>query len=518
MIARAKISRKTIISQSLLIISFLLCYWHTIAGLIPIWDGDGDYSYAPIIPLIIAYLIWERRKDIISKPIGTSWTGAPFFILFLVISIYGILGSSPSAVRPAMPLIILSITLFCFGREVFKVLAFPLSLFIFMIPLSTTFQATVGVFLKSVSTKLGEQLLRICSVPVFVEGNVIDLGVTKLQVVDACSGFRFVLPLLAMGVMFSYFFEKVRWKQILLTVITIPIAIVANGMRIGITGILTQHYGAEAAEGFFHGFSGWVFFMFAFASLFIIHYLLKKLFKDPEKNIQNREKVENGSSVNSSNNITAVIICVSFLILTGLLSLNSKNLPHIDIKDGITSFPLSFNVWKGKAEELDPEIIKLSGAENSFNATYEDTSNHIVSLYIGYRGSPFVESENFFHSPSVCLPSSGWKTLASQKHAVNNVQKFGKIIVQAMLVDKLGQKQLVYFWFQTKRRISNNININRYHLALHAIQRDNTYDLFIRPIMPVMPDEKLEDAEKRMDQFVRDMMGTLIPFLKERAV
>jgi len=134
---------------------------------------------------------------------------------------------------------------------------------------------------------------------------------------------------------------------------------------------------------------------------------------------------------------------------------------------------------------------------------------------MGYRSSPFVESENFFHSPNVCLPSSGWKTLTATDHRIEGVPHFGSIKVSKMLIEKAGQKELVYYWFQTKERTSDNVNINRFHLTLHAIKRDNTHDLFIRPITAIYPGEGVDDAENRMDNFVRDMMGALLRFLKE---
>jgi hypothetical protein len=87
-----------------------------------------------------------------------------------------------------------------------------------------------------------------------------------------------------------------------------------------------------------------------------------------------------------------------------------------------------------------------------------------------------------------------------------------------MVSQKMGQKHLVYYWFQTKDRTSFDVNINRFHLAWHAMQRDNTHDLFIRPITHIQPTETIEDAEVRMDQFVRDMMVTLLKFLEENQV
>ena len=103
-----------------------------------------------------------------------------------------------------------------------------------------------------------------------VSGNVIDIGVTQLQVVDACSGLRYLFPLIALGMVYVYFFERVLWKRVFCVAATIPIAVLTNGLRIGVTGIMTKFLGAKAAEGFFHGFSGWLLFLASFACLFIV--------------------------------------------------------------------------------------------------------------------------------------------------------------------------------------------------------------------------------------------------------
>jgi exosortase D (VPLPA-CTERM-specific) len=414
---------------------------------------------------------------------------------------------------------ILSLTLFCFGKDMFKVLVLPLSLLIFMIPLPTMFGTLIGVRLKLISTLLGEIILRAFGVSVFVEGNVIDLGVTKLQVVDACSGLRYILPLLTLGVLFSYFLEKVRWKQVVLVVSTIPIAVITNGIRIGITGLLAHYYSLEAAEGFFHGFSGWLIFMVAFAFLFALYWLLRVLFKKaPPENPSAFSKEGKQGGVRSRNTIIPIVISSAFLILLALLSHTTAALPTLNIRDGLSNFPLKIRDWEARAETIDRQIISLSGAQDAFSATYGNSTGNIVTLYIGYRGSPFNESENFFHSPNVCLPSGGWKTLAITKHTVTDVPRFGDVTVRKMVSQKMGQKHLVYYWFQTKDRTSFDVNINRFHLAWHAMQRDNTHDLFIRPITHIQPTETIEDAEVRMDQFVRDMMVTLLKFLEENQV
>jgi exosortase D (VPLPA-CTERM-specific) len=395
-----------------------------------------------------------------------------------------------------------------------------------MIPLPTLFGTLVGNRLRLASTHLGEIILRLAGVSVFVEGNVIDLGVTQLQVVDACSGLRYVLPLLALGVLFAYFLEKIRWKQVALVLSTIPIAVLTNGIRIGVTGILAERYGPEVADGFFHGFSGWLVFMLAFAILFSFQLILKSFFRTRKsKGSTDTESKDprggrRGPSEARKGHVSPlpILLCSACLLLAGVLSFATAALPPLRIKGSLASFPMIMGDWKGQVQPVDPEIVTASGAQDALSAVYRDGSGKTITLYIGYRESPFNESENFFHSPHVCLPSAGWKTQAIGTHQIGDVPRFGTMTVRKMLSEKMGRRDLVYYWFQTKSRTSFDVNINRFHLAWHAIMRDNTHDLFIRPSTSIPPGEDLEIAEARLDQFVREMMGTLLRFVAENQI
>jgi exosortase D (VPLPA-CTERM-specific) len=516
---QALLNTKGLAGVALLGLAFWICYHGTLTGLWRVWQTDGDYSYAPVLPLISGWLIWSRRRQIAEAPVSTCWTGGVAVAFLLVVSVYGILGSSPSAVRPAVPLALLAITLFCFGTAVFRPLFFPFFLLIFMIPLPTVVETRIGVPLKIVSTRLGEGLLKSADVSVFVEGNVIDLGVTQLQVVDACSGLRYILPLLALGVIFAYFFEKNRLKQFLIVASTIPIAIFANGFRIGVTGYLAQNYGPEAADGFFHGFSGWLIFVFALA-LMMGFYSLLRMVKwpsgRPDKLLGYFTKAFNRPV--EGNNAAAVIVTVLGLLSVGLLNYATASFEPFRLKSGFSPFPLTIGPWQGRTESIDTEVIELSGAEEALNATFSSNRGEIISLYIGYRGSPFNESENFFHSPNVCLPSAGWKTLSISNHSIEAVPGFGQMVVRKMVIEKMGLRQLVYYWFQTKNRVSSDVHVNRFHLTMHAIGRNNTYDLFIRPITPLKPSESLETAQARLDEFTRQMMEALFEFLSQHQI
>ena len=505
---------------------FLCAYWIPLRATLRVWLTNGDYSYGFLIPVISSYIFWDMRDRFNGITFRNKWLVLPFLLFLVLVSVYAILGSSGNLSRPLVPLLFISFAAFCLGIEFVKKFIVPLGFLIFMVPLPAFLDRTLGVFLKGISSHMGGEILRLLGMSVYVSGNVIDLGVTQLQVVDACSGLRFLYPLMALGVLYAYFFEKVRWKQIICVLSTIPIAILTNVLRISITGILTYRYGPKMAEGFFHGFSGWAIFMVAFLFLFVEGRILRFF---PPKNRHEIKRSKSGMARGSARWVggnKALLVSIIILVTVALFSFNTGALPPVKINGGIGSFPLSFANWKGKKEIIDPEIISKSGAEEAFSGVYLNDKKEEVSLYIGYRGSAFLENENFFHSPTVCLPAAGWRELKVTTHQIEKVPGFGSIEVTEMVVEYLGQKNLVYFWFQTKDKATYNKNINRFHLALHAIHKDNTYDLFIRLITPIQEvdmdneinENKLRASQKRLDNFAREMMGALLRFLEENRV
>ena len=504
---------------TILTILFIAAYYVPLKSMVNIWWGNDDYSYGFLIPAASAYLLWEKRKTLAEIPIRSDWWIIPLLVFFILISIYGILGSSGNVSMPSIPILILLFTGFCFGAGTVKRLILPLGFLFFMVPVPAVIERYIGLHLKAVSSELGGAFIGLFNIPVHVSGNIIDLGVTQLQVVDACSGLRYIFPLFGLGILYAYFFEKVFWKRLFCVFATIPLGVLLNALRIGVTGILTEMFGPEVSEGFFHDFSGWILFVVAFIMLFLISRLIKVILPDTNGNKESLVPQQGhalASSVTGKNTARAFLLSVALLSCVAVLSLSTSTLPAVTLEGGIQSFPMLVGEWNGTPDIVDPVIIKESGAEEAFSGNYINGSGSEISLYMGYRSTAFLSNENFFHSPTVCIPSSGWVKRDVKRRIIGNVPYFGNLEVTEMVIGKGDIRQLVYFWFQTKDEATYDKDINRFHLSLHAIRRDNTHDIFIRPITPVYPAEETEDAEIRMDGFVREMMSVLLQFLKEK--
>ncbi len=267
-----KIDRKVVVGASVLLVSFGLLYHRVIALLVEDWAKDDNYSHGFLIVPLALYLAWERRRKLFEAKPGNSAVG------FLVVAgsvLVAALDMHPFVNRLAMLSSLAGVLLYLFGWARLKVLAFPVLFLLLMIPIPAIIFNQIAFPLQLLASRFGEATLMACQIPVLREGNVIQLANTSLEVAEACSGIRSLVSLLTLGIVYGYFSDSRLWVRYVLAIATIPVAIAANAIRVSGTGIAAHLYGAEAAEGFFHSFSGWLVFLVAFSMLFVLHRLVR---------------------------------------------------------------------------------------------------------------------------------------------------------------------------------------------------------------------------------------------------
>ena len=141
---------------------------------------------------------------------------------------------------------------------------------VFMLPLPQFLYWKINTALQFLSSEIGVAFVRVMDVPVFLDGNVIDLGVYKLMVAEACSGLRYLFPIMSFSYVFAVLYTGARWHKIVLLLSAVPIAVLMNALRIGVIGVLVDRYGIGQAEGFLHFFEGWIIFLSCIAILFLM--------------------------------------------------------------------------------------------------------------------------------------------------------------------------------------------------------------------------------------------------------
>src|SRR5262249_27691913 len=156
---------------------------------------------------------------------------------------------------------LLGIVLSLGGPSLLRVTFVPIAFLVFAIPLPYIVDSELSFRLQLISSQLGVAFIRLFGIPVYLTGNVIDLGNYKLQVVEACSGLRYLYPLLSLGFLAAYLFQAPFWQRALVFLSAIPITILMNSFRIGVVGVLVDRWGTAQAEGLLHFFEGWVIFI-----------------------------------------------------------------------------------------------------------------------------------------------------------------------------------------------------------------------------------------------------------------
>ena len=265
------------ISGLLVLVAILLVYlyWNVGLGLIESWQKYEEYSHGYFLPFIAAYLVWQRKEQILDNDnFKPSWWGSVFAFLALVIFFLGVASHTIYVERISLILLLGCLAVARFGFKVLPIVFVPLLLIFLSYPLPFFINAELTSGMQLISSELGVLVIRFFGIPVYLEGNIIDLGTYKLQVVEACSGLRYMYPLLSLSLILAYFFKVAMWKRILIFLSAIPITILMNSVRIGIIGVLVEHQGIGAAEGFLHDFEGWAIFLVCFVFLYLEMWLI----------------------------------------------------------------------------------------------------------------------------------------------------------------------------------------------------------------------------------------------------
>ncbi len=259
------------LQPSLLAVLLGLLYYRILAGMVWKWWTDSNYSHGFIVPIFCAWVIWKERRRILEIPAKPNWFGLPIILSSLGILVLGELGAENFLSRTSLFFLLAGIVIQFRGWRFFRAVLFPWVVLFLMVPLPAIIFNQVALPLQFQASRLANGLLALVGVPVFREGNVIRLPSLTLDVVEACSGLRSLVSLLVLAVFYGYLFEPRIYRRILLILVAIPIAVVANGVRIMGSGILGQYWDAEKAEGFFHMFSGWLVFVLSLGLVVVFH-------------------------------------------------------------------------------------------------------------------------------------------------------------------------------------------------------------------------------------------------------
>jgi exosortase D (VPLPA-CTERM-specific) len=498
----------------------LLVYKAAFAELVFQW-GSEDYSHSYLVPFIVLYLVWEKRQALATVQSRLSWTGLIPFALGIALYWLGELGGEFYTLYTSFWFVVVGLLWTYLGWQKVKTIWFALIMMFagFPFPNFVNFRATMQ--LKLISSQLGVWMLHAYGLSAYREGNVIDLGFTQLQVVDACSGLRYVLPLMVLSLLLAYWFRAHWWKRIVLFLSSLPLAIFVNAFRIALTGILYSIFGAAVAEGFFHGFSGWLIFLFCIPILllemWILRWLPPRQRRGNERGNRDQKTATDNGEPDSKSRIQnspfsllqpIFVIPVALLVLTGVFSGTVEFRERIPIKKPLSSLPLTMGGWTGGRQQMEQEFVDQLQFSDYAMVDFKNNRGQIVNFYTAYYESQ--RKGKATHSPETCLPGAGW--IFREAGATDIAVGSGKSMrINRAFIEKTGTKELTYYWFAQRGRILTSLYQVKIYSFWDALTKHRTDGALVRLITPVYERESVGDAETRLQGFTK----AIVPVLKE---
>lgn len=492
-----------------------------------LWVNDENYGHGMLVPLISLYLIWQKRKGIgrVLKP--GSWLGLLFVGIGIVLYAVGELATVYLLLHLSLWCVLVGLLLAALGRRAVALMAFPLGYLLTAVPLPQFLYQGLSGKLQLISSALGVGCLQFLGITAFRDGNVIDLGPIQLQVVDACSGLRYLFPLATLALLCAYLFNDRMWKRVLLFLSSLPISILLNGFRIGMIGVLVEHFGQGAAEGFYHLFEGWVLFMVSLALLVLEMWVLKRVGAASRDTglVRFAQTDERASARTDSVSSGAAAPCValqrSYLYsacLLLLLPMASSQLTQRDevlpSRQAFLDFPMTIEGWTGTAFPLEPRYVEVLRFDDYVLADYSRAGVPPVNLYVAYYRSQ--RKGQSAHSPQTCIPGGGWELTSIQQVSLDATDP-GRSVMPAnrVMIQKGDQRQVVLYWFKQRDRVVANEYLVKLYMLWDSMVRHRTDGALVRLTTPVLSGESDENAGERLVRFAQSVNPLLSRYVPD---
>lgn len=495
-------------------------FWDGIAELLKAWQLP-EYSHGPLIPVLSGLLFLRQLKTVPVNdgPVNDRWPGVVLLIIAVVLGAAGNMIEIRDIVAYALILWVGAILLISFGWKTGKHFWPPVVHLVYMLPLPAAIYYGVSTYLQGISSELGVYFLQLLRVPVFLEGNIIDLGVYKLQVAEACSGLRYLFPILSFSYIFAVLYQGPMWHKAILLISAAPITVFMNSVRIAIAGVIVNHFGLSHLEGFSHFFEGWVIFISCVLILFALAWVMVKLRRDRIGLIEALDLDTDGLGtqamrlrlVRPSRAMITAAVLVS--VMAGAWHMTPKRDSVIIDRDPFLLFPARISDWSaGPQVSLDPVIERVLGANDYLisNLQKPGVAEH-VELFIAWYEN---QNRGGVHSPEVCLPGAGWEIARLEQIEATPPEGFGKpFSLNRAVIQKGVRRQLVYYWYEQQGKRTASMFNAKLQLMLGKLTNGRNDSAIIRLTTAVRPGESLADAELRLKELMPGVMSKTARFV-----
>jgi exosortase len=476
-------------------IALFALYGQGLSSTVRLWLHRDDYSHGVFIFPLCAFVLYLNRQAIREAQPRPSLIGFPVLVAGLLLQVAGYILRLEFLEMWSLIPVLAGAVLLLHGREMWRITRFAVLFSFFALPLPLSMLSRISTWIQSASTTGARGVMQTLGYTVIQRGNLIDIPGYTLEVADVCSGFKKLTALIAFSLLYGYLFPIGPWKRLLLLCAAIPIAVVANILRVSGLIAVTSAWGLDALH-MAHNWGEIIVLGIAFFLFVSIGKLLGC--KTIRFGSQSSESVDAAITRRFPSNAVYLTACL-VLMLTAFAT--DRSVARLEfprpIPAAIDRFPVVIGPWNGGEDRpMNSDVREKLKTACSRDRVYTNTNSRQGVQLLLLTGS---DPEDF-HNPAICFPSQGW-TLINRRHFRYNGQD-----INAMDAEQGSERVMVWYWWYSNDPLSSmkvpNIPFARdiYRLRFKAAGENVTTSLFVRAIVPASP-----DAEPTMKTFVNDI-------------
>lgn len=487
-------------------------FWLGLRSLLEAW-ATPEYSHGPLIPAISLFLFLRELRAAPPRPHHEPlrWPGLLLGAGALLLALAGNRTAIPDLVTYAIILWVMAAVLIAMGWT--RGRRHWLSVFhlVFMLPLPQVLYWQVSTALQSVSAEIGVALVALAGIPVLLDGQIIDLGVWQLQVAEACSGLRYLFPILSFSYLVAILYRGPLAHRVLLFAAAAPLAVLLNAVRIGVIGILVDRFGIAQARGFLHLFEGWVVFGLCVAILLGLAAMLAR--RRPEGSGAMLDLDTDGlggaaarlGGLGGAGHLAALAALAALVSLPLWLSGSGGPAPAARL----AGFPLQLDEWRGERLRLDADVARVLAASDYVVADFAEAGGPPVGFFVAWYARQADGAG--LHSPEVCLPAAGWEIAALDTASVSLAGR--TFPANRAVIQKGPERQLVLYWFEQRGTRLASAWQAKFSALRDGLLHGRSDGMIVRFTTPIRPGEDAEAAERRLLALAERAVPRLEPLI-----
>jgi len=483
---------------------FIFSYFGAITLLVNTWLNRDDYSHGFLVPIISLYFIWVDRKRLMHIPIRPNLIGG--MVLTFIGSFILLVGNISSVAilqQLSILVVIPGLVLLLLGTRYLKALSLPLGYLILMVPILDIVLDRIQWPFQLFSAMLSTKLLNLINIPVFRSANFLELPNITLEIAEVCSGVKYLVSIVAIGIPLAYFTQKLWWRRILLLGIAVLIGILVNGFRVVLIGIWAYN-GGEVLHGPLHMFQGLFVSVVGFIFLFFIVYIFSKIFPLDNKETESRQNILSGKNSYDARRFNRAWLCAIIILLSLAGYLYTYSPKKIQLKVNLNQLPLTVGQWRGKQLPHKGMILEAPGADVNITRVYRNTSGQEIMLYVGYFEDQYQNKELINYKLSKLYRN------VEEIEILTNVQK---IQVNKTIFSENRNKYLALYWYDLNGQIVANRYMAKLESAFDGLVQRRTNGAIV--VLYGRLSGNSDEAELIEDEkdFARQLFPILVNFL-----